>query len=81
MGSTRFRNPQALSSVLASLGTLQPQVFGFLNRIDPLVSASNYYIAAHVFYSASSAVHNHIMCSYVYFHVRYKNIKISVLVS
>ena len=44
MGSTRFRNPQALSSTLASLGTLQPRAFGFLNRIDPLVSVSNYYI-------------------------------------
>ena len=36
MGSTRFRNPQALSSALASLGMLQPQAFGFL---DPLVLA------------------------------------------
>ena len=45
MGSTRFRNPQALSSALASLGTLQPRAFGFLNRVDPLVSASNLYLA------------------------------------
>ena len=44
MGSTQFRNPRALSSTLASLGTLQPRAFGFLNRIDPLVSASNLYI-------------------------------------
>ena len=44
MGSARFRNPQALSSALASLGTLQPRAFGFLNRVDPLVSASNLYI-------------------------------------
>ena len=43
MGSTRFRNPQALSSALASLGTLQPRAFGFLNCVDPLVSASNLY--------------------------------------
>ena len=46
MGSTRFRNPQALSSALASLGTLQPRAFGFLNRVDPLVSASNLYVGA-----------------------------------
>ena len=47
MGSTRFRNPQALSSALASLGTLQPRAFGFLNRVDPLVSASNYYLVVY----------------------------------
>ena len=45
MGSTRFRNPPALSSVLAALGMLQLRAIGFLNHIDPLVSASNYYIA------------------------------------
>ena len=44
MGSTRFRNPPALSSVLAALGTLQLRAVGFLNRVDPLVSASNYYL-------------------------------------
>ena len=44
MGSTRFRNPPALSSVLAALGMLQLRAVGFLNRVDPLVSASNYYI-------------------------------------
>ena len=44
MGSTRFRNPRALSSALASLGTLQPWALGFLNRVDTLVSVSNYYI-------------------------------------
>ena len=38
MGSTRFRNPWALSSALAALGTLQPKALGFLNRVDPLVS-------------------------------------------
>ena len=46
MGSTRFRNPPAPSSVLAALGTLQLGAVGFLNRVDPLVSASNYYTAA-----------------------------------
>ena len=44
MGSTRFRNPQALSSALAGARALQPRAFGFLNRVDPLVSVSNYYI-------------------------------------
>ena len=39
MGSTLFRDPQALSSTLASLGMLQP-----LNRVDPLDSVSNYYV-------------------------------------
>ena len=46
MGSTRFRNPPALSSVLAALGTLQLRAVEFLNRVDPLVSASNYYLAS-----------------------------------
>ena len=50
MGSTRFRNPRALSSALASLGTLQPWALGFLNRIDPLVSASNYYLYSEMDY-------------------------------
>ena len=44
MGSTLFRDPQALSSTLASLGMLQPRAFGSLNRIDPLDSVCNYYI-------------------------------------
>ena len=44
MGSTRFRIPPALSSVLAALGTLQLRAGGILNRVDPLVSASNLYI-------------------------------------
>ena len=46
MGSTRFRNPRALSSALAALGTLQPRALGFLNRVDPLVSVSNLYLCA-----------------------------------
>ena len=50
MGSTRFRNPRALSSALASLGTLQPWALGFLNCIDPLVSASNYYLYSEMDY-------------------------------
>ena len=44
MGSTLFRDPQARSSALATLGTLQPRAFGALNRVDPLDSVSNYYI-------------------------------------
>ena len=44
MGSTVFRNPRALSSALASLGTLQPRALGFLNTVDPLDTVSNCYI-------------------------------------
>ena len=44
MGSTLFRDPQARSSALAALGTLQPRALGSLNRVDPLDSVSNYYI-------------------------------------
>ena len=44
MGSTLFRDPQAQSSALAALGSLQPRAFGSLNRVDPLDSVSNYYI-------------------------------------
>ena len=40
----RFRNPRALSSALASLGTLQPWALGFLNRLVTLVSAYNFYV-------------------------------------
>ena len=45
MGSTLFRDPQARSSALTTLGTLQPRVFGSLNHVDPLDLVSNYYIA------------------------------------
>ena len=34
-GTTRFREPRALSSALAPLGTLQPRALGSLNRVDP----------------------------------------------
>ena len=44
MGSTLFRDPQARSSALAALGTLQLRALGSLNRVDPLDSVSNYYI-------------------------------------
>ena len=44
MGSTLFRDPQALSSTLAAFRTLQPWAFRSLNRVDPLDSVSNYYI-------------------------------------
>ena len=40
----QFTNLQALSSSLAVLRTLQPQAYGLLNRLVPLVLASNYYI-------------------------------------
>ena len=43
MGSKLFRDPQALSSALASLGSPQPRAFGSLNNLEPLVSVSNYY--------------------------------------
>ena len=46
-GTKRFSNPQALSSALAALGTLQPQAFGLLNRLVPLVLASNYYAGSY----------------------------------
>ena len=44
MISTLFRDPQARSSALAALGTLQPRAFGSLNRIETLDSVSNYYV-------------------------------------
>ena len=44
MRSTFFRDPQARSSALAALGTLQPRAFRSLNRVDPLDSVSNYYL-------------------------------------
>ena len=48
MGSTVFRNPRALSSALAALGTLQPRALGFLNTVDPLDTVSNCYIVVQV---------------------------------
>ena len=50
MGSTLFRDPQARSSALAALGTLQPQAFRSLNRVDPLDSVSNYYLVIQLLY-------------------------------
>ncbi len=44
MGSTGFRNPRALSSALAALGTLQPRALGFLNPVDPLYTVPNCYV-------------------------------------
>ena len=41
-----YRDPQALSSTLTALGTLQPQAFGSLYYVDPLDSVSNYYLVA-----------------------------------
>ena len=43
-GAKQFSNPQALSSALVVLRMLQPQAFGLLNRLVPLVLASNYYV-------------------------------------
>ena len=37
---TDCRNPQALSSALATLGTLQPGAFRFLHLVVPWVSVS-----------------------------------------
>ena len=42
-GTKRFSNPQAHSSALAALRMVQPWTFGLLNRLVPLVLASNYY--------------------------------------
>ena len=39
-GTKRFSNPQALSSILGMLGTLQPWAFGLLHHLVPLVLAS-----------------------------------------
>ncbi len=44
MGSAGFRNPRALSSALAALGTLQPRALGFLNPVDPLYTVPNCYV-------------------------------------
>ena len=44
MVSMLFIDPQALSSALAALGTLQPRAFGSLNHIETLDLASNYYL-------------------------------------
>ena len=46
-----FRNPWALSSALAALGTLQLRVLGFLNHLVTLVSAPNYYIVSNTFFT------------------------------
>ena len=56
MGSTVFRNPRALSSALAALGTLQPRALGFLNTVDPLDTVSNCYIEYYGFHSAMSLI-------------------------
>ena len=47
-GTKQFSNPQALISTLTVLGMLQPQAFRLLNRLVPLVLASNYYIIKHL---------------------------------
>ncbi len=47
MGTTRFSNPQALSSALAVTRAPQLRTFGLLNRVVPLVSVPNLYLAAY----------------------------------
>ena len=44
MVTKQFRNPQAFSTTLASLGMPQSQALGFLNRFVTLVSVSNLYV-------------------------------------
>ncbi len=39
-----FKGPQAFSSALTALGTLQPQAFGPLKCIETSNSSSNYYL-------------------------------------
>lgn len=43
MGTKRLAS--ALSIALAAFRTLQPEAFGLLNRLVPLVLAYNYYVA------------------------------------
>ncbi len=43
-GATVFRVPQPISSALTTLGTPQPEAFGTLNTVVPLVEVSNYYL-------------------------------------
>ncbi len=57
MGSTWFRNPQALSSALALARAPQARAFGFLNHIDPLASVPNYYLALIRFSKSVLATH------------------------
>ena len=65
MGTKRFSNPQALSSALAVLGTLQSRAFGLLNCLVPLVLAFNYYIC----YSFSNNFFaNNVFCNVILTH-------------
>ena len=50
MGSTLFRDPQARSTALAALGSLQHRAVGSLNRVDALHSASNLYLEGLIFF-------------------------------
>ena len=68
IGTTRFRIPPALSSIL-TLRTLQSRAVGILNRIDPLVSLPNYgaltwklpkiQLNGHELVGTCSGMHNH----------------------
>ena len=83
MGTMQFRNPQARSSALTTLRTLQPRALGFLNRVVPLVSVSNSYVVATVKQTVATSFDQWIriftatlircmLCSwiYMYIHVR-----------
>ena len=61
MVSTLFRDPQARSSALAALGTLQPQAFGSLNCIETLDSTSNYYLIYRFTRSPSKSISSSII--------------------
>ena len=71
MVSTLFRDPQALSSDLAALGTLQPQAFGSLNRVETLDSASKYYLEdtrVPVYYGMYQLEENMKRCCVIFYH-------------
>ena len=64
-GTKRFSNPQALSSALTALRTLQPLAFGLLNSLIPFVLASNYFLRPvpwflEISFVAMSAAEGHI---------------------
>ena len=62
MVSTLFRDPQALSSALTALRTLQHQAFGPLNPVETLDSAANYYpILAHTIHLTCTCTCTHLI--------------------
>ena len=64
-----FRNPRALSSALAALGTLQPRALGFLNTIDPLDTVSNCYVDVHVHVHVHVYVYVRVCVIHVHVHI------------